>query len=427
MLTKIRTIIISALMLIVLMTMAACSEKDTKSALQTVEAELIALTITANAQSTPELSVEESVALTVAASNVTPTLSIDEIVALTVAASNAQPTDGDDNSGDTAPDIADPNSDIQPIQPVSDPNTASGTPQLRVVLSSVNVRSGPGTNYPPISALLKDSVVNVIAKNKNGSWFLIELPGGSQGWIAGSVTDPVVAADMAKVQVATNIPAPPSSTPTLTATATATAVATTTATAVSTTNSPTHTPTPAITLESPPPIPSTIQIANNSGVDICYVFTAPSDGDFGDNLLQNGAVLSNGTTQSFTYPDAGPYDVAAIECDGGNNEIWDKYDNFNDLNWVIESVVSAIQITNNSGVDICYVLTGPTDPGGTVYGANQLQDEIFNNGTTRTFSFSGAGPYDVYAQQCGMDNWYWEIYNNFGDIPWELRDGDQLN
>ena len=138
-------------------------------------------------------------------------------------------------------DVADPNANVPVSQPVVDPNLAGGTPQLRVTLSSVNVRSGPGTNYPPITTLLKDAVVVAAAKTQDGSWFLIDLPGGVKGWISNTVTTPVVEADMVKVPIAVTIPSPPQAV--VPATATGASAAAPAATAVATTSAAaTHTP-----------------------------------------------------------------------------------------------------------------------------------------------------------------------------------------
>jgi hypothetical protein len=227
-----------------------------------------------------------------------------------------------------APDLTDPNSGMTPIQPTGDPNAASGTPQLRVIFNSVNVRNGPGTNYRPISALLKDSVVPVIAKSPNGSWFLIDLPGGEKGWIADSVTDPVVAADFANVPVAATIPAPP---PTFTPTPTNTAVPPTitpTSTATSTgaaTAAATATVTPTATQAAPIPVPSTITVVNNSTTDVCFLFISPSTSpDWGNDLLGVNLLLS-GQQITFNFP-ADQYDFKAEDC--GNGLIDDLFNQF---------------------------------------------------------------------------------------------------
>ena len=230
-----------------LLLLAACTPTSTPTSEPTAETDIsvdqaVALTVAA-ANAAPTLSVDEQVALTVAAGNVAPTLSVDEQVALTVAASGAQTSSSSSAAPTPVVDIPQEDSGLQPIQATGGDDTNSGTPQLRVNVSSANVRSGPGTVYPPISVLLKDSVVPVVAKTGNGNWYIIRLPNGELGWIANSVTDPVVAADMAQVEVAATIPPAPTSTPTNTPTSTPTATSTTAVTATATTASGTATAT----------------------------------------------------------------------------------------------------------------------------------------------------------------------------------------
>ncbi len=76
--------------------------------------------------------------------------------------------------------------------------------------------------------------------------------------------------------------------------------------------------------------PATITIYNNTGVDICYVLTAPSGQVYGTNQLY-GSILFNGETEDFSHPDDGPYDVYAQECDGGSDFYWEDFNNLYDL------------------------------------------------------------------------------------------------
>ncbi|PKN94687.1 MAG: hypothetical protein CVU44_02435 [Chloroflexi bacterium HGW-Chloroflexi-6] len=139
----------------------------------------------------------------------------------------AAPQDAADQDAAAAPDAVDPNSGIQPIAPVADPN--SGEPQVSIRLQA-NVRNGPGITCKAVSALLKDSVVPVLAKNKDGSWLLIRLPDGTNGWVAASVTN-AAGVDISSFSVASNPPVcPPPATATLTPTPTSAAAATATST-----------------------------------------------------------------------------------------------------------------------------------------------------------------------------------------------------
>ncbi len=286
------------------------------------------------------LTTEQSVALTVAAGNVPPTLSIDEIVAQTVAASvpiaatesgvtdpnsavqptqPASPTQPAANPTQPASPTQPANNSNQPAQPTVNPNPTSGTPQVRANLNS-NVRNGPGINYRIISSLSTGSAATVIAKSTDGGWFLIELPGGSRGWIADSVTDPFNAADMAKVQVAVTIP--PSPTPTATATPTPTATAT-----------PTETPTATPTITA---TPSTVVITtvNNDAETICFLYIALSSSpDWGADRLGNGTLMTGMEISSNFARET--YDFRAADC--LDNTIASQYGVTidNDYTWTI--------------------------------------------------------------------------------------------
>jgi uncharacterized protein YgiM (DUF1202 family) len=63
------------------------------------------------------------------------------------------------------------------------------------------VRGGPGTNYPVVASLPPGVGVNIVGRNEAGTWWQIEGPDGSTGWVADSVVEtsntggaPVVAA-----------------------------------------------------------------------------------------------------------------------------------------------------------------------------------------------------------------------------------------
>ncbi len=52
---------------------------------------------------------------------------------------------------------------------------------------NVNVRGGPGTNYPTIGALNVGAFMDVIGQDAFGQWFVVSLD-GRRGWVAASVT-----------------------------------------------------------------------------------------------------------------------------------------------------------------------------------------------------------------------------------------------
>ncbi len=79
---------------------------------------------------------------------------------------------------------------------------------LRVILSGVNLRSGPGTNYPVHSYLYFDDTVRVIARTQDSGWYNVSLNNGQTAWVAATVTEPLNQQAILTVPVVATIPAP---------------------------------------------------------------------------------------------------------------------------------------------------------------------------------------------------------------------------
>jgi uncharacterized protein YraI len=77
-------------------------------------------------------------------------------------------------------------------------------PQL-VAPGTVNIRSGPGTNYAVVGALNANAPVRITGRNPEASWWQIEISAGSTGWVASSV----VSASNTESVPAVTAPAPP--------------------------------------------------------------------------------------------------------------------------------------------------------------------------------------------------------------------------
>ena len=54
---------------------------------------------------------------------------------------------------------------------------------------TVNVRAGPGTNYPVIDTLPSNVPLVIIGQNEQGTWWQAQSPDGRIGWVADSVVD----------------------------------------------------------------------------------------------------------------------------------------------------------------------------------------------------------------------------------------------
>lgn len=102
--------------------------------------------------------------------------------------------------------------------------------------NALNVRSGPGTDYPILQGMEAGAQAEIVAKNPQADWWQVVLPDGALGWVYGALVQTAGAIDA--IAVASDIPAPPP-----TATPAPVAVADTPPPAVE--NPPADQPTPA--------------------------------------------------------------------------------------------------------------------------------------------------------------------------------------
>jgi hypothetical protein len=63
-----------------------------------------------------------------------------------------------------------------------------GAPWAAITAGVLNVRKGPGTNYPAIGQLKQNDVVEIVGKNADSSWLQIVYPTDTigRGWISAS-------------------------------------------------------------------------------------------------------------------------------------------------------------------------------------------------------------------------------------------------
>ena len=111
---------------------------------------------------------------------------------------------------------AKPTATPQPPAPTLPPPTEVPSPtpeksQLSVNSGTVNVRAGPGTNYPRVGEASQGQTFEITGKNPSGDWWQFNF-NGQPAWIFGAMVTANAAA--ANVQVAANIPAAPPPPPT---------------------------------------------------------------------------------------------------------------------------------------------------------------------------------------------------------------------
>lgn len=102
---------------------------------------------------------------------------------------------------------------LVPTEMPTSTNTPDPTPRVIMKYFGVNLRSGPGApNYPEIKELAIDEVLEVIARNGDGSWFRVKTETGDIGWVSAAVV--TFDFSIENIPIETNIPTPPPSTAT---------------------------------------------------------------------------------------------------------------------------------------------------------------------------------------------------------------------
>lgn len=70
----------------------------------------------------------------------------------------------------------------------SDLTGRGANPTVRILAATLNVRSGPGTNYGRVSGLTQGDQVDIIGRDSACTWLKVALPSGATGWISASAS-----------------------------------------------------------------------------------------------------------------------------------------------------------------------------------------------------------------------------------------------
>jgi hypothetical protein len=140
-----------------------------------------------------------------------------EAVVLSTDTAEAEPTDSPVPEPGEEPTVAALSVEDTAVPPTpTESPTDTPEPQLpivRVSVASANLRRGPGTNYATNGAIFRDETATVLAINRDGSWYLVELRDGTRAWLAASVTELANNLALNNVPLAPTIPAAPTLTP----------------------------------------------------------------------------------------------------------------------------------------------------------------------------------------------------------------------
>lgn len=173
------------------------------------------------------------------------------------------------------------------------PPTITPTLEPRLIaIVNANVRSGPGTFYPPIGFLVEGDTAQAIGRDSSGEWYVIvfEFAENGQGWISGEVSTYTGDANALPV-----IAAPPLPTPTATP-------------------PPTKTPIPAVTAPPKPTATSASQHGLTGQLTLCTSKTS-----YAANVerICFKELIYNATTSQVKY---GVLGVLALNLGGGPNQ-----------------------------------------------------------------------------------------------------------
>lgn len=93
-----------------------------------------------------------------------------------------------------------------PVAPVEATPAPPPNPMIQAT-NALNVRGGPGTDYPVVSAMQTGAQANIVARNPQSDWWQVTLANGQQGWVYSPLV--TTSGDTTGIAVAANIPAPP--------------------------------------------------------------------------------------------------------------------------------------------------------------------------------------------------------------------------
>ena len=166
---------------------------------------------------------------------------------------------------------------------------------------------------------------------------------------------------------------------------------------------------------------ATLEIINESGVDIWYIYISPSKSDsWGEDWLGDD-IIRAGDTYVITGIPEGVYDVLVEDQDEGLLESWWTVDFAGEMTRNV-SAMASLEVTNHSGSPIHYLHISPTDSD--VWGDNWLGDVIIEPDMTYTVTGIPLDVYDIQARD-GNDEeietifsvevqgvWSWDVVGN---------------
>jgi hypothetical protein len=177
-----------------------------------------------------------------------------------------------------------------------------------------------------------------------------------------------------------------------------------------------------------------IELINNTNVDVCYVYIDPSDEDeWTEDWLGMAEVILPGDSRYF-FVEPGTYDMQAQDCE--QQVLTEEFgvEVNEDIYWELTGDVQggteeggamggsvALSVDNQSPYDICYVYISPTVSDN--WGEDWLgADDTIVSGDVRDF-YVEPGTYDLLVQDCDGADLVQEVGVNLTeDASWTISD-----
>jgi hypothetical protein len=158
-----------------------------------------------------------------------------------------------------------------------------------------------------------------------------------------------------------------------------------------------------IQTEAPLPSGGGVNIANESGETICYLYISPTTSDeWGEDWLGSAGTIASGETRSFDV-DPGDYDLRVEDCDTSRiSEVFGVSISGSGFNWAIPFVPVTLRMVNSTSSTVCYVFVSPSTSD--IWGGDWLgRTETVGPGGSRDFAVPPGQSYDMMAADCDQN------------------------
>jgi len=157
---------------------------------------------------------------------------------------------------------------------------------------------------------------------------------------------------------------------------------------------PPDTPTPA-------PQGATLEIINDSGAEVWYVYLSPSKADqWGEDWLGD-YVIQDGETYAIEGIPEGLYDIRAEDENQEVIEVWWDVDFEGEMTWTIVGL-SSLEVINESDDTIAYLYISPSDS--TTWGDDWLGEDVIDVGVSYVVGEIPPDTYDIMATDLDEDS-----------------------